>query len=277
MFLTSGFRPWLLFRDPSRLRLPYGYFSPYDVARERFTTDGGRSDRMPMHEEAQQPTETDKPGAGVIFDLDGVLADTAELHYRSWKQLADELGFQLTRAVNDRMRGRSREESMELFMSCCPRSVSCQEQQRLIDRKNGVYLKLVAQLTPADALPGTVELIAALRARGVRLAVASSSRNARLVCERLGLVEQLDALVDGAAVTRTKPNPALFLLAARRLGLPPSACVVVEDADSGVVAARAAGMRVVGIGPAARVGGADRVVAALAELRADELLELLET
>lgn len=211
----------------------------------------------------------------VIFDLDGVLADTAELHYESWRALAVEMEIPFDRRVNDEMRGLSRPESLAVFLRGRETEYSDQSRAQLLDRKNDAYLRGVAELNPTDALPGARALLTGLRARGARVAVASSSRNARLVIERLGLGSLLDAIVDGNAVPDSKPDPRVFLEAAKQIDAAPKQCVVVEDAEAGVQAARAAGMRVIGIGPAQRLGRADLVVAALRELSAATVLEVL--
>ncbi len=211
----------------------------------------------------------------VIFDLDGVITDTAELHYRSWQRLADELGLPFDRALNERLRGLGRLESLALVLGSSVGRFSAAEQSVLAERKNRYYLDSVARMTPDDLLPGIAELLRELRARGARMAIASSSRNAAAVVDRLGVAGQFDAIVDGNAATRSKPDPEVFLLAAGRLEVPSRRCVVVEDAESGVEAARAAGMAVVGVGPPRRVGRADRVVADTSGLRADDILDLI--
>jgi beta-phosphoglucomutase len=195
---------------------------------------------------------------GVIFDLDGVLVSTDELHYRAWQQLADAEGIPFDRQINERLRGVSRMESLAIILERAPRSYTPAQRAALADRKNAAYQAMLQELTPADALPGARELIAELRQRGVKLAVASSSKNARLILECLDMTDGFDAIVDGAAITRTKPDPEIFLKSAARLGLPPGECLVVEDAAAGVEAARRAGMSVFGIGRADRLPGATR-------------------
>ena len=205
----------------------------------------------------------------VIFDLDGVLTDTAEYHYRAWKRLADELGVPFDRQRNEALRGVSRRRSLELLLDGRP---ATEEQiQEWMARKNTYYQELIQQLTPRDILPGGLDLLKACREAGLKVAIASVSRNASTVVERLGLAPLLDALIDGHANVRPKPAPDLFLKAAEAIGVPPEACVVVEDAAAGIEAARAAGMRVVGIGPADRVGEADLVVPDIAHLTLDQL------
>jgi kojibiose phosphorylase len=210
----------------------------------------------------------------LIFDLDGVLTDTAELHYQSWQWLMDEMRIPFDRQKNEALRGLSREESLETILGDRAGEFTPEQKAEITRRKNDNYVSRVGKMTPADLLPGAVELLKELRRRGVPVAVASSSRNAEAVLERLGIRSQLDALVDGNDVPDSKPNPRVFLVAAKRLGVPPERCVVVEDAASGVEAALMAGMRVVGLGPKERVGRAHRVEPALSAVSADELLEV---
>lgn len=212
----------------------------------------------------------------VLFDLDGVLTDTAELHYQSWLAIAGELGVPFDRRRNDALRGVSREASLAILLGERHERLSPQQRAELLTRKNDDYLRRVAQMTPADLHAGARPLLESLRARGAALAVASSSRNALCVLERLAIMDLLDAVVDGNDAPRSKPDPMVFLVAAERIGVPPRRCVVVEDAASGVAAAQAARMRVVGVGPPERVGEADRVVPDVGKLTADELLRLLD-
>jgi len=210
-----------------------------------------------------------------IFDLDGVLTDTAELHYQSWQWIADELGLPFGRQANEALRGLSREESLVRVLGARAGDFTDEQQHEIAERKNSDYCRRVARMTPADLFPGARELLEQLRARGVGIAVASSSRNARTVVDRLQIRPLLDVLVDGNDAPRSKPDPQVFLLAAERLGVPAARCVVVEDAASGIEAARAAGMRVIGIGPPERVGHAHCVTGQLADLNADVLIALL--
>jgi beta-phosphoglucomutase len=189
----------------------------------------------------------------VIFDLDGVLTDTAELHYQSWQRLMDEVGVPFDRRINEALRGLSRRESLETILGARSGEFAERQKEEIARRKNDEYLTRVVRMTPADLLPGAGELLQTLRKRGAAVAVASSSKNAEAVLDRLGIRPLLDVLVDGNDIERSKPDPEVFLRAAERLGVPPARCVVVEDAASGVAAALAAGMRVVGLGPPERV------------------------
>ena len=190
----------------------------------------------------------------VIFDLDGVITDTAEFHYRAWQRLADEEGLPFDRQVNERLRGVSRAESLRIILA--GREVSPERFEELLARKNRYYLEFLEELTPAHVLPGVLSLLDELEAAGIRAAVGSASRNARLVLERLGLTQRFAAIGDGYSVERPKPAPDLFLFLARELNVSPSACAVVEDAEAGITAALRGGFWAVGIGPAHRVGHA---------------------
>jgi beta-phosphoglucomutase len=189
-----------------------------------------------------------------IFDLDGVITDTSEFHYLGWKRLADEEGIPFTRADNENLRGVSRRESLKRMLN--GRVISEEQAEAWMARKNRYYVDFIDKLTPANILPGAGELLGELKAAGIQTAIASSSKNATLVVDRLQIGALIDALVDGSMVSQSKPAPDLFLEAARRLGAEPARCVVVEDAEAGVEAGNAAGMLTLGLGPQERVGAA---------------------
>ncbi|MCS7011014.1 MAG: beta-phosphoglucomutase [Anaerolineales bacterium] len=210
---------------------------------------------------------------GFIFDLDGVLTDTAEYHYRAWQRLADELGIPFSREENEALRGIPRRESILLLLK--GRSCSEAELQEWMERKNRYYLEYVCQMTPRDVLPGACELLEEIRRTGLKAAIGSASKNARLVIDRLGLMPLIDAISDGNSVERQKPAPDLFLHAAGQLGLLPCECVVVEDAAAGVEAALAGGFWTIGLGPLERVGKAHLVLPSLQGVRLSELLSHL--
>ena len=212
---------------------------------------------------------------GFIFDLDGVLTDTAEYHYRGWKRLADELGIPFTREDNEALRGIPRLASLRLILK--GREYPEDEIQEMMERKNRYYLEFIKDIAPRDVLPGARELLEEIRAAGLRSALGSASKNAREVVERLGIAELLDAISDGNSVEFQKPAPDLFLHAAAQLGLSPSECIVVEDAAAGIEAAQAGGFRSVGLGPRERVGEADVVFPSLATIRLTDILDALES
>ncbi len=212
---------------------------------------------------------------GFIFDLDGVLTDTAEYHFLGWKRLADELGIPFTRQENEALRGVARRESLLHLLK--GRIVPEVELLALMDRKNRYYLEFIHAITPQDVLPGAREFLMEVRAAGLRSALGSASRNARDVLARLELSSLVDVIADGHSVARQKPAPDLFLYAARQLGLPPAHCVVVEDAAAGIEAARLGGFLSVGLGPLERVGRADAIFSSLAGVRLQEVQLALES
>jgi len=187
----------------------------------------------------------------VIFDLDGVIVSTDEYHYLGWKRLADELGIPFDRHINERLRGVSRMESLEIILERAAQSYTAAEKLEFAERKNTYYREFLNQVTPKDILPGVMELLAELKTKQIKIAIGSSSRNTPLILAQIGLSDYFNAVADGNDITRSKPDPQVFLFAAERLGIPPSACLVVEDAFAGVEAGLAAGMRVLGVGSAA--------------------------
>lgn len=210
---------------------------------------------------------------GFIFDLDGVLTDTAEYHFRGWKRLADELGIPFTRDDNEALRGIPRRESLLLILK--EREFSEEQILEMMERKNQYYLEFIRGITPRDVLPGTRELLQEIRAVGLKSALGSASKNAVDVTRRLGIADLLDAVADGHSVERQKPAPDLFLHAASLLELSPSECVVVEDAAAGIEAARAGGFLSIGVGPRERLKEADLVLPNLQGVHLKDLLDRL--
>jgi len=209
------------------------------------------------------------PGGGrsfryAIFDLDGVLVDTAEFHYLAWKKIADEIGANFDRKKNERLRGVPRMQSLEIIVEDMPRRPSNMDD--LAARKNTIYVEMIQQLAPGDLLPGAQNLLEQLHRHGIPRAVGSSSKNAHTVIELLGIGPLLDAVVDGFGFEHAKPAPDIFLNAAGLLDAEPSACVVVEDAQSGIEAAKAAGMFAVGVARDEPLQGADLLVRTPAEI-----------
>ena len=209
-----------------------------------------------------------------IFDLDGVITDTAEFHYRAWKRLADEEGLPFTREDNEHLRGVARRESLLLILK--GRDYPEERIQAMMERKNRYYLEFIREISPRDLLPGAQELLVEIRSAGFKNALGSASKNAGEVLDRLGIRLLFHAISDGHSVERQKPAPDLFLHAARQLGFAPAECVVVEDAAAGIEAAQAGGFRSVGLGPRGRVGKADAIFPSLAGVRMDYLLKALE-
>ena len=192
---------------------------------------------------------------GVIFDLDGVICFTDRFHYRAWKTVADRLGVYFDETINDRLRGVSRMESLEIILERSERRLTQEEKEAVAAEKNEIYRGLLAQMSPADLSDEVKSTLDALRAGGLLLAIGSSSKNTRYILERIGLGDYFDAVSDGTNITRSKPDPEVFLKAAEYLGLPPADCLVVEDARSGIMAAKAAGMDSAALGGDAAPSG----------------------
>ena len=187
---------------------------------------------------------------GIIFDLDGVLCSTDRFHYQAWQQTAREAKAPFDETVNQRLRGVSRMESLEIILEKSPLTFTQPEKERLAEEKNERYRRLLQQMTPADMPAGVRDALRALRAAGLKLAVGSSSKNAGFILKQLDAEQYFDAVCDGTRITRSKPHPEVFVKAAGMLGLPAEDCLVVEDAPAGLEAARAAGMDCAGVGDA---------------------------
>ncbi|MFN6476290.1 beta-phosphoglucomutase [Nostoc sp. DedQUE07] len=210
---------------------------------------------------------------GFIFDLDGVLTDTAELHYLAWQKLADEEGIPFNREANEALRGVSRRASLMVILG--NRAYSEAQIEEMMERKNRYYVELIQNMTSHDLLPGAIALLDELRQAGIKIGIGSASKNAQTVIERLGIADKVDAIADGYSVQEPKPAPDLFLYAAKQLGIEPAQSVVVEDAAAGVEAALAAGMWAIGLGPVERVGAAHIVLPSLEGIKWADLREQL--
>lgn len=195
---------------------------------------------------------------GVIFDLDGVLVSTDELHYKAWKQLATELGItDFSKEDNQKQKGVSRMESLEVVLSKGSRVYTEEEKYMLADRKNNTYITLLQELTPEAVLPKVRETLTSLRKKGILIGVGSVSKNTPLILRRTGLETYIDQVSCGLDITRSKPDPEVFLVAAGKMGLNEEECLIVEDSSAGITAAKAAGMKSLGVGPEYRKLGAD--------------------
>lgn len=201
-----------------------------------------------------------------IFDLDGVIVDTAKYHYLTWKRLAHSLGFDFTEVDNERLKGVSRGRSLEILLEIGGLDLDDETKAQMAARKNEWYVDYIRQLDAGEILPGATEYLKAIRSRGVRTALASASKNAPLILERLGISALFDVVVDGNKVNNAKPDPEVFLRVAEELGIPPASCVVFEDAEAGIEAALRAGMGAVGIGSPFRLKDADVVIGGLWQL-----------
>lgn len=205
---------------------------------------------------------------GIIFDLDGVLVHTDELHYLAWKKLADTLQIPFTREMNENLKGVSRIESLNYILSHSGKSFSDAEKDFLANKKNQYYKFLLTRLTEKDVAEDVEETLTELRNRDYKLAVGSSSKNAKLILAQTKLISCFDAISDGNNIKRGKPDPEVFLKAAEFLGLPPAECMVVEDAGSGILAAKSGGFTAVGIAGAKANPKADYRIDKLSDLLA---------
>jgi beta-phosphoglucomutase len=201
-----------------------------------------------------------------IFDLDGVIVDTARYHYLAWKRLANRHGFDFTEADNERLKGVSRARSLEILLEIGRLNVDELARQQMAIQKNDWYMESIQQMDAGEILPGALDYLRALRARGVKIALGSASRNAPLILARLGITTLFDSVIDGNQVSRGKPDPEVFLRAAAALDVPPAGCVVFEDAEAGIQAALRAGMGAVGIGKPVNLKDADLVIGGLYQL-----------
>ncbi|MDC7234425.1 MAG: beta-phosphoglucomutase [Spirochaetales bacterium] len=213
---------------------------------------------------------------GVLFDLDGVLVDTAKYHYQAWSQLAESLGFSFTEKDNERLKGVSRQASLEILLSIGNVSLTDKQKENAMAEKNANYVEMISKMTPGGILPGALELLKELREKGIKTALGSASKNAPIILERTGLDQYLDAVVDGNRTSQAKPDPEVFLLGASDLNLKPGECVVFEDAEAGVEAGKAGGMLTVGIGHEDQLGAADALFPNLKGVSWTMITEALE-
>lgn len=193
----------------------------------------------------------------IIFDLDGVICSTDRYHYLAWKELADSLGIPFDEQVNQKLRGVSRMDSLEIVLGQHRGEYTSQEKLVLAEKKNEIYKRYLSAMTPGDLPEDVKQTLHALRRRGYLLAIGSSSKNTRQILNQLGLGDFFDAVADGTQITRSKPDPQVFLLAASLLGVSPENAIVIEDAESGVRAAKAGGFRTIGIRTAGNDPGSD--------------------
>jgi beta-phosphoglucomutase len=207
----------------------------------------------------------------VIFDLDGVITDTAHYHYLAWKRLAESEGVHFDAAFNEHLKGVDRMGSLELILGAASGNYTRAQKLALADRKNRHYQALIATMSAKDLLPGAVEALAAVRAAGLKIGLASVSKNAFTVLDMLGIRDRFDVIVDAALITRSKPDPEIFLTAAMQLDVAPVDCLGIEDAVAGVASIKSAGMFALGVGDRRVLAQADRVIAGLDQFRLEDL------
>ena len=207
-----------------------------------------------------------------LFDLDGVIVDTAIYHYQAWKRLANELGFDISEAFNERLKGVSRMESLDLILEHGGLTLPDEKKVELAAQKNAWYLELVSRMTPEDILPGVASFFAQVRKAGLKTALGSVSKNAGMILDRIGMSEAFDAVIDGNKISKGKPDPEVFTKGAAELGFSSTECVVFEDAVAGVEAGKRGGMFVVGLGSPEILALADLVAPSLEALTVEEVL-----
>jgi len=212
---------------------------------------------------------------GFVFDLDGVIVDTAKYHYLAWRRLATGLGFDLTEQHNELLKGVSRMASLDIILGLGSVTADAAQKEHYAAQKNAWYLEYVEHMSSDEILPNAEAFITSARAAGLRISLASASKNSMTILGALGITSLFDAVIDGTKVSNAKPDPEVFLKAAEALGLRPSECVVFEDAEAGVTAALAAGMRCVGIGRPARLPHADIVLRGFPGISPEAILKQL--
>ncbi len=210
-----------------------------------------------------------------LFDLDGVIVDTAIFHYQAWKRLANELGFDLSEAENEQLKGISRMESLDILLGLGNKlqAFTQEEKETFAAKKNEWYRELIMKITPDDLLPGSVAYITQLRNKGYKIALGSASKNAQTILQQLQITDLFDAVIDGTCIQHSKPHPEVFLKGAEALHCHPIECVVFEDAQSGIEAALAGGMKAIGVGEPKQLHKAHQVIPDLAHAS----IELIET
>ncbi|WP_147802146.1 beta-phosphoglucomutase [Alkalicoccus halolimnae] len=208
---------------------------------------------------------------GIIFDLDGVIVDTAVYHFRAWKKLADEMGFSFTEDDNERLKGVSRMESLRILLEIGNKEVSEEEKKMLAEKKNKIYVESISGMGKEEILPGVMNFIQELKEEKIPFSLGSASKNAPLILKNIGLYHSFDAVVDGNDVAKAKPAPQVFLLGAEKLQVNPEGCIVFEDAQSGIEAAKAAGMFAVAVGEQAKLKGADYYITSMEHLTLADL------
>ena len=211
-----------------------------------------------------------------IFDLDGVIVDTAKYHYKAWRRLANSLDFDFTEAQNEQLKGVSRMESLNIILSIGNKTLDDATKQKLTTKKNDWYLENIATMTANEILPGVTRFLDELKAKNIRIALGSASKNAVLTLEKVNLLNYFEVIIDGTKTTRSKPDPQVFQLGAQGLGIAPENCIVFEDAAKGVTAARSAGMYAIGVGNADDLTHAHAVIPSFEQVNFEKIVGLLD-
>ncbi|WP_139904101.1 beta-phosphoglucomutase [Clostridium thermarum] len=197
---------------------------------------------------------------GCIFDLDGVIVDTAKYHYLAWKRLASEMGFDFTEKDNERLKGVSRMRSLDILLEVGGKTVPEDKKEALAAKKNNWYVEYISKMDKSEILPGVENFFKTLKANNIKIALGSASKNSMLILNNLGLTDYFDAIIDGNKVSKAKPDPEVFTLAAKEMNLSPSECVVFEDAQAGIEAAKAGNMKVIAVGSEENLKDFDKII-----------------
>jgi len=211
---------------------------------------------------------------GVIFDLDGVIVDTTKYHFQSWRRLANELGFDFTEVENEQLKGVIRKESLDLVLSWGGVELSDSEKKNWMNKKNDWYLQFVEGMDQTEIMDGVAPLLAELKFQKIPIALGSASQNAVRILKQVGLFEFFDAIIDGNQVVKGKPNPETFLLGAKAINCLPENCIVFEDSEKGVLAAKTGGFKAIGIGRSEILYKADYVIPGFSNISYNTILEL---
>lgn len=211
---------------------------------------------------------------GLLFDLDGVLADTAKYHFLAWREIAGELGIEFTIKDNERLKGVSRERSFEIVLEVGNKTMAKEEQKKYCERKNERYLSYIQKMEADEILPGVREFLEDARKKGYLISLGSASKNSALILDRLNITHYFDAVIDGTKVTKAKPDPEVFVKGAEALGLSCDSCIVFEDAEAGIEAAHRGGMKAIGVGTKENLPEADIVIPGFSGLTVDDILRL---
>lgn len=208
-----------------------------------------------------------------LFDLDGVLVDTAIYHFQAWKMLGENFNYQLTEEQNEQLKGVSRVESLNLILDWANYSATAEQKEAWLIEKNENYLQLISNMNPAEILPGVLDFLGQIKELGYKIALGSASKNSEVILTKTGLLPWFDLIIDGNKVKKSKPDPEVFLKGAEGLGFQPEECIVFEDAQAGVEAAKKGGMKTIGIGEADVLSEADKVISTFIGVKATELFK----
>ena len=203
--------------------------------------------------------------------MDGVVVDTARYHYLAWNKIAGELGFHFSENDNERLKGVSRMESLDILLEVGEISMNLTQKTELADRKNNLYVSYIKQMTPDEILPGVIRFLDELHNNGILIGLGSASKNAKFILDKIGLAQKFDAVIDGNKVSRAKPDPEVFLKGAVELGISPQNCLVFEDAQAGIDAARNARMSIIGVGKRENLKNGDHIIPGFENMNSDQL------